>query len=182
MINRVLDLQSLTVRQAMKPIGDAVTLPAQASVSKALEVCREKHFTRIPVWEEADGRQRVVGLVSCNDLLFKPGLDPQRALAELIRPALYLDEDLRLELAMRRMQKAGQRLAIVLGRERRDRSIVTQRPLGGSTKENCRRGTSSNSRITEPGSSVLGNGISPPGNSMSRVSPDRKLPGEKYLR
>jgi CBS domain containing-hemolysin-like protein len=125
MINRVLDLQSLTVRQAMKPIRDAVTLPAQAPVSRALEICREKQFTRIPVWQEAEGRQRIVGLLSCNDLLFRSGLEPQGLVAELIRPALYLDEELRLELAMRRMQKAGQRLAIVLGRERQETGIIS---------------------------------------------------------
>ncbi len=125
MIGRVLDLQSLTVRQAMKPLRDAVTLPAQAPVSQALEICREKQFTRIPVWQETEGRQRIVGLISCNDLLFRPALEMQQRVSELLRPALYLDEELRLELAMRRMQKAGQRLAIVLGRERRETGIIS---------------------------------------------------------
>ena len=31
-----------------------------------------------------------------------------------MQPALFLDEDLRLEVALRRMQRSGQRLAIVL--------------------------------------------------------------------
>ena len=40
-------------------------------------------------------------------------------------PALYLDEELRLEAALKRMQRSGQRLAIVLGRDRRETGIVS---------------------------------------------------------
>jgi CBS domain containing-hemolysin-like protein len=39
-------------------------------------------------------------------------------------PALFLDEDTRLEVALRRMQRAGERLAIVLGRDRRESGVV----------------------------------------------------------
>jgi CBS domain containing-hemolysin-like protein len=38
---------------------------------------------------------------------------------------LYLDEDLRLEVALRRMQRSGQRLAVVLGRDQREIGIVS---------------------------------------------------------
>jgi CBS domain containing-hemolysin-like protein len=38
---------------------------------------------------------------------------------------LFLDEDLRVEVALRRMQRSGQRLAVVLNRERREIGIVT---------------------------------------------------------
>ena len=42
MINRVLDLQTLTVRQAMKPLEQAVAMTAQTPVSAALALCRER--------------------------------------------------------------------------------------------------------------------------------------------
>jgi len=42
-----------------------------------------------------------------------------------IKPALYLEEDLRLEIALRRMQRGGQRLAIVLGREGREIGLLS---------------------------------------------------------
>jgi CBS domain containing-hemolysin-like protein len=58
-------------------------------------------------------------------LLFQPDLNPEKPLADYVRPALYLDEDLRLEIALRRMQRSGQRLAIVLGRDRREIGLVT---------------------------------------------------------
>ena len=42
-----------------------------------------------------------------------------------MKPALFLDEDLRLEVALRRMQRSGQRLAVVLGRDRREIGIMS---------------------------------------------------------
>jgi CBS domain containing-hemolysin-like protein len=42
-----------------------------------------------------------------------------------MKPAVFLAEDIRLEVALRRMQRSGQRLAIVLGRDGREIGLVT---------------------------------------------------------
>lgn len=125
MINRVLDLQSVTVRQAMRPLSEAVMLTATQKVNDALAICRERKFTRMPVWQERDGRKRIIGLVTCNSLLYLPELDGEKSVGDCIKPALFLEEDLRLEVALRRMQRGGQRLAIVLGRDRSEVGILT---------------------------------------------------------
>jgi CBS domain containing-hemolysin-like protein len=125
MINRVLDLQSLTVRQAMKPMAQAATVNVQTSLGEALALCRERGFTRLPVWETRGRQPRVMGLVSLVPLLYQPDLVMTRPVSEYLKPALYLEEDLRLEVALRRMQRSGQRLAIVLGRNRRELGILS---------------------------------------------------------
>ncbi len=125
MINRVLDLPALTVRQAMKPMADVVTVTTQTRISQALQLYRERTFSRLPVRENRDGQQRIVGLLHCNSLLYQEDLDLTRPAGEYVKPALYLDEDLRLEVALRRLQRGGQRLAIVLGRDRRESGIIT---------------------------------------------------------
>ena len=125
MINRVRDLPSLTGRQIARPLDHAVTVEVQAPVRAALDLCRQHHFSRLPVWETRDGRRRIAGFVIMDVLLFQPDLNLEKPLADYVRPALYLDEDLRLEIALRRMQRSGQRLAIVLGRDRREIGLVT---------------------------------------------------------
>jgi CBS domain containing-hemolysin-like protein len=125
MINRVLDLQTLTVRQVMKPLEQAVTITTGNSLHEVMALCREKKITRLPVWEARDGQQRIVGLVNCNRLLFQAEPDTRKTAGEFVTPTLYLDEDLRLEVALQRMQRAGQRLAIVLGRDRRETGILS---------------------------------------------------------
>jgi CBS domain containing-hemolysin-like protein len=125
MINRVLDLQSLTVRQAMTPWSQVITINAADPVAQALELCRLRKVSRLAVLDSRDNQQRIIGLVSVNTLLFQPDLDPARPVREHVKPALYLEEDLRLELALRRMQRSGQRLGIVLGRDRQESGILS---------------------------------------------------------
>jgi CBS domain containing-hemolysin-like protein len=125
MINRVLDLQTLTVRQVLKPLDQAVTITAQTPLGEVLALCRERKLTRLPVWEQRDGEKRIVGLLSLNPLLYQEDFDPARPAGEFVTAALYLEEDLRLEVALRRMQRGGQRLAIVLGRDRKEIGILS---------------------------------------------------------
>jgi CBS domain containing-hemolysin-like protein len=125
MINRVLDLEALTVRQAMKPLAQAVTVATGTPLREAFKLCRERNLARLPVREEREGKPRIVGLLPCNTLLYEAGLDAARPAGDFVRPALYLEEDLRLEVALRRMQRSGQRLGIVLGRDRRESGIIT---------------------------------------------------------
>lgn len=125
MINRVLDLQNLTVRQIATPLAQTVTIGAQTLTSEVLKLARERGLTRLPVWELRDGGQRIIGLVTANTLLFQPNLEAAKPVADHVKPALYLDEDLRLEDALRRMQRGGQRLAVVVGRNQRETGIVS---------------------------------------------------------
>ena len=125
MINHVLDLQTLTVRQAMRPLEQAVAMTTQTPVSEALALCRERKLARLPVWEQRDGAPRIVGMLTLSTLLYHPALDATKPVSEYMKPALFLDEDLRLEVALQRLQRSGQRLAIVLSRERREIGLLS---------------------------------------------------------
>ncbi len=120
MINRVLDLQSLTVRQAMKPFPADLVITRETRVREVLGLARDKHLLRLPVWDTREGRRRVVGLINLSQLLFKADVDLNATVGSYIQPAMFAEEDTRIEVALRRMQRGGQRLAIVLGRDRRE--------------------------------------------------------------
>jgi putative hemolysin len=124
MINRVLDLQSLTVRHITKPLDQTALVTMQTPMSQVLVLCRERRLTRLPVWETTGDQRRIVGIISMAAILYQPNLDPTKLAAEYVRSALYLDEDMRLEAALHRMQRGGQRLAVVLGRDQHEIGIV----------------------------------------------------------
>jgi len=42
-----------------------------------------------------------------------------------MEPALFLDDTTRLEIALRRMQRGGQRMAIILARDGRETGLIT---------------------------------------------------------
>jgi CBS domain containing-hemolysin-like protein len=125
MINRVLDLQNFSVGQIAIPLVKMVAVEIATPLGDAMKLAREKNVSRLPVWETRDGRPRIAGLLAVNNLLFSPSLDLQSPASANMTPALFMEEDVRLEIALRRMQRAGQRLAIVLARDGGEAGIVT---------------------------------------------------------
>jgi CBS domain containing-hemolysin-like protein len=125
MINRVLDLQNLTVRQFTTPLDQAVTVDADAPIGDVLQLARDRGRWRFPVWESRAGERRIAGLLTLDALLYDEALDESQPARAYMRPALFLDEDWRLEDALSRMQRSGQRLALVLGPDKRELGLLT---------------------------------------------------------
>lgn len=138
MINRVMDLQSATVRQVALPLNHVVTVETTTPLEQVRAVFRERRFEVVPVWRVEGKSRRVVGIITLKSLLARPADQPGGVAAELVRPALYLDENVRWENALRMMQRSGHRLAIVLGPDRREAGIVTLqdmlKPVFGEVK------------------------------------------------
>ncbi len=125
MINRVLDLQNLTVSQITVPLADTVTVTTKTSMEEALKISREKNVTRLPVMEKQSGRDHIIGVISLKKILYRDDLDLAKTAEDYVNPALYLREDLRLEEALRRMQRSGRRLAIVLGPNQKEIGVIS---------------------------------------------------------
>ncbi len=128
MINRVLDLQSQTVQSVSTPIAMAVTVTAETKIGDFLTLCREKGRTRFPVWDVRAGQRRIVGLIDLDEVIYRTDLQPERAVGEFVQTAIYLDESVRVEDALRRMRRAGHMLAIVM-RNRREVGIVSMQDI-----------------------------------------------------
>jgi putative hemolysin len=125
MISSVLDLPTLRVGQVAKPISHAVTVQVSTPMSEVLRLAREHGLTRLPVWHLTGKGTRVAGILSLRRLLYRADLDAQRTAGDYLKPALFLVESLPLEAALRRMQRSGQRLAIVLGPQQREIGILS---------------------------------------------------------
>ncbi len=125
LIDRVLDLQSLTVGRVMMPMARVAAVNIDAPLREVWALCRERDVTRLPVWREDRGRRCVAGLLNARSLLYEPALDPARTAGEFLKPAIYLDAGLRLEEALRQLQHSGQRLAIVLDREKVEVGVIS---------------------------------------------------------
>ncbi|MBI5774376.1 MAG: DUF21 domain-containing protein [Verrucomicrobia bacterium] len=124
MINRVLDLQQLTVRQVMVPLEKIVSIGARTPMTEVLRLCHENHLTRLPVWDEIAGRKKITGITSIKTLLYQADFDPQRAAGDYVKPAPFLPEEMRLEEALQRIQKSGLRMAVVLRADGRESGIL----------------------------------------------------------
>jgi len=125
LINRVLDLQNITVRNLAIPMDQVVTATVQTPIAEALRVSKEKNVYQLPVWRGEGGERRIAGMVSLRSVLYQTTPDAGKTAGDYLKPALFLDEDLRVEAALKRMQRGGERLGVVLGRDRREIGIVS---------------------------------------------------------
>lgn len=124
MINRVMDLEKLTVRSQLVPWSKVVSVDATLPMGEVMDSAREHHFTRMPVWETKEGRRTVAGLISLKRLLFEADIDTSKIADDYTKPALFLDESKRLEDALQLMQKTGHRMAVVQDRSKREIGII----------------------------------------------------------
>ncbi len=124
MVNRILDLQHFTVAQITTPLARTVAIETTMPLPAAVRLAQGKNLSRLPVWEMRDDRRRLAGILDVSALLYLESWDAGKTAGAFMSPALFLDPGTRLEIALRRMQRAGQRLAIVLARDGRETGVV----------------------------------------------------------
>jgi CBS domain containing-hemolysin-like protein len=66
-LERLLDLQSLSVREIMVPRNGIVSVSIEASLDYALRILIENQYTRVPVYEHTP--EKIVGILHYKDLL-----------------------------------------------------------------------------------------------------------------
>jgi putative hemolysin len=123
MINRVLDLPNRRVRHVMVPMANVTSVTAQTPMREVLALCRDRNLTRVPAFDSRTGR--VAGVVNLEHVLYLTDFDPEKPACEYLQPAFFLQEDLLLETAFRRMQRTGWRQAVVLGPDNRETGIIS---------------------------------------------------------
>jgi putative hemolysin len=129
MVNRILDLQNHSVGQIARPLSEMVAVSVTTPFREAVALARDREFSRLPVWEMRDGQRRVAGMLDIGPLLYRENLDAERPASAYMIPAVFVNEAVRLEVALRLMQRAGQRTAIVLARDRSEIGIVALKDI-----------------------------------------------------
>jgi len=129
MVNRILDLQNFSVGQIARPLAEMIAVEAQTPLREAIALARGKNLSRLPVWEIREGQRRIAGLLDVSPLLYRESLDLEQPASACMIPAVFVNEGIRLEVALRLMQRAGQRMAIVLSRERAEIGLVAVKDI-----------------------------------------------------
>jgi putative hemolysin len=129
MVNRVLDLQEIPVRKIVLPLSKVLSLEGKRPVAELLEICRKQPVAWLPIWQPEGNGRRIVGIINLSTLLYSSEVDETQPVIRYARRPLFLREDVRLEEALRRMQSTRQRMAVVLGFDRRELGVVTLRDI-----------------------------------------------------
>ncbi len=114
LIENVIDLADLTVRDAMRRRSGVRTVRKDLPWEENLQMLRETRFSRYPVVEHAGGRP--VGVLHVKDLVLGENGAPLSGekVATIARPCLEMREELPLEEALTSFQSGFNQMAIVL--------------------------------------------------------------------
>ena len=124
MISQVLRLSERTLGQAAIPLNLSVTASADSPISSVVDLCRNHRIARVPIWKFGGGQRKVVGVVTLKTSLYREDYDGSKPAGEYMQPALFLPADLKVEAALKRMQRSGQWLAIVTSESQKEAGIV----------------------------------------------------------
>ncbi len=124
LIERVLNLSSVRVRDVMVPRARAAILALDVPRADFLRVARMAHFSRLPVYH---GEQHhVVGVVNVYDIITD---EQQRPIAEHARPPLMIADGVSVSAALLEMQRAREAMAIVRDHAGRCIGLLTIKDL-----------------------------------------------------
>ena len=86
-------------------------------------------MSRVPVWENNGSQRRVAGVVNLSTFLYAESIELDDPVGRYATPPFQLREDVRLEEALRRMQRTRQRMAVVLAYDQRELGMVSLRDI-----------------------------------------------------
>jgi len=114
LIQSVVQFSEKTVHEAMKPRPEMITVAAETTVERFIELLHGKPFSRVPVF--AGNIDNIVGIVYAQDVLQIADSEAHsRTVASLMRKDVYLVPETKLSSdLLREMQKKKVRMAIVI--------------------------------------------------------------------
>jgi magnesium and cobalt transporter len=114
MLEGVLEVATIQVRDIMIPRGQMVVLERDATPQEMLELIIESGHSRFPVI--ADDRDEVIGILLAKDLLryFAENGDERFRIKECLRPAVFIPESKRLNVLLKEFRVSHNHMAIVV--------------------------------------------------------------------
>jgi putative hemolysin len=108
LIDRAIELKSLTVRDVMTPLSSVVMLDGDAPVASFAPVIAREKFSRYPVYRGA--RANVIGILSVHEYVTAPS---QASLLDNLREPYFVAENAHISDIMVHMREQGRHMVIV---------------------------------------------------------------------
>ncbi len=112
MIEGVLQVSEIRVRDIMIPRVQMVVLPRDAELETIFPLVTESAHSRFPVITE--DRSEVVGILLAKDLLAQALKDKSQKVEEIMRPARFIPESKRLNVLLKEFRTERYHMAIVV--------------------------------------------------------------------
>ena len=122
MINDILDLADMTVREIMKPRVDMIMAEDTEPARAALDRMRGTGYSRLPVYH--DTIDNIIGVVHEKDF-YLARLKKETSLEELVKPTLYTTGSTQISQLLRTLREQHHHLAVVVDEYGGTEGIIT---------------------------------------------------------
>jgi magnesium and cobalt transporter len=123
MIEGILQVSEMHVRDVMIPRSQMTVVHAEASLEEILPGVIESAHSRFPVIEES--RDEVVGILLAKDLLAYQNKPETFDIYEIIRPSIFVPESKRLNLMLQDFRSSHNHMAMVVDEYGQTAGLVT---------------------------------------------------------
>jgi CBS domain containing-hemolysin-like protein len=115
LIQGIVDLHSVDVREVMTPRVDICAVPADADFNELLEIITSSGYSRLPLFK--DDLDDILGIIHTKDILSYLKNEEQRkqlSLSKIARKAMFIPETKKINDLLREFQEKKMHIAIVV--------------------------------------------------------------------
>lgn len=124
MVARLFKFSTMRVGEVAIPIERVKSVPVGADKNQVFTLLKEFGYSRIPVYQ--DKKDNITGVLVAKDLLFLHSLT---SISTLVRPVEWVPENTRAMEVLRKMQRRGEHLTVVVNHTGRTTGILTLEDL-----------------------------------------------------
>lgn len=125
MARNIMELRNIPVKKIMIPLKQVAQVPYDTNSDQIKILAKSIRFSRMPVYKGV--KNNIIGFINLFDFLSSDKKDP--VANDFLKKTELLDEETPIDDALMKMQKSKQRLAVVIGKNKKSVGIVTIKDL-----------------------------------------------------
>ncbi|RUT35459.1 HlyC/CorC family transporter [Paenibacillus zeisoli] len=111
-VNRIFAFDNLMAKDIMVPRTDMICLYTGKTRQENLEIIKEQQYTRFPVVQES--KDNVIGIINTKQFFLAYEDNPDLDVSTLIQPVMAVPEFIHVNTLLKRLQKDGTNMAILI--------------------------------------------------------------------
>jgi CBS domain containing-hemolysin-like protein len=128
MIENIIDFGDSTIKEVMTPIRQVATISSDKKLMHVITKILETKYSRIPVYRK--NLNNIIGIVNLRSILkYVKRKDFDTPVEKLIYPVIHVRENDKLDDVFDSLKENATHMAIVLGRDKKVKGIVTMEDL-----------------------------------------------------
>ena len=119
MLQNIFELGKTPIKEIMVPATDIILISVNKTINDTLALFSKHQFTRLPVYQ--DKQDNIIGMVHQKDIFYLLSKQVDKPLEDIVRPILFVPENMKVNQLLREFRQKHMHIAIVLN----EHGIVT---------------------------------------------------------